>query len=169
MRNRNIEKSPDFVNDDSSLSVPIQYFSPRLPSSQSNQMQWNVSIADSILWGQLKLLGETSVETTEAWSVLSSLSFSILSTACVHLSRSPAGTMGQSFYFHGNEPRIISSAEDLRILVPVGRVFGRQLHAHQKLHCRLIDRHYVIVIHDEGCLECALRLCLSVKCRAVIS
>lgn len=176
MRNRNIETSPHSVNDDSSHSVPMHFLSPRPPSSQRKDMRWNVSIADRILWGQLKLLGgtslgEPSVERTEAWSVFSSLSFSILSPACVHPSKSSAGTMGPLFYFHGLEPRRMSlvEEEEVRILINARGVFGRQLYAHQKLHYRFPDRHYITVIHNEGCLECALRLCLSLKCRAVIS
>lgn len=38
-RNRNIETSPHFFNDDSSLSVSIDYFSPRLSLSQIKHMR----------------------------------------------------------------------------------------------------------------------------------
>ena len=131
-------------------------------------MQWDVSIADNILWGQLKL-SASFCQTTVAWSVLSALSFSILSAACVHQSNSGAGLIGQSFHFPRKQPSTNSTAEDVRTLIPVGRVFERQLHALQELHYRVHDRHHLIVIHNQGCLECALKLCFGVQGRVVIS
>lgn len=87
----------------------------------------------------------------------------------MHRDNDAADIIGHSFHFFRQRSPTTPSAKNVKTLIPVDRIFERQLYALQKLHYRVRDRHYLIVIHNEGCLECALKLCAGFKGRVMIS
>lgn len=141
--------------------VPVDFTSPRFSSPHIQHMEWRVSVAENRLLGELKL--PVVDRRVLAWSVISSLSSAIYTKHCGHKSNRGAGDLGRLFRLEEIKPRTIDLLEP-RTLIYVGRSFGKQLYALQLQNDKVPS-----VVHVDGCLQCALQLCLSEGSNVVIS
>ena len=146
-----------------SEAVPA-YFSAskRHVTASSDGMEWKVAIQDNVLNGEMFLKGEDNTP-IKAWSLIDRLALSRLTPVCKHRSSAPAGDIGAEFCLSfGSDERL--DLDSPRTLFNVGRSYAKQL------ACLAKQKHYrPAVLHVDGCIGCALRLCYDEQSRVVIS
>lgn len=99
------------------------------------------------------------------WDLVRTMHRVLLTPPCEHKPDSPAGDLARFFHLDTGFTHRAGS-----LLLSVGRDYGRQL-------CKLVDvlsherikNFGLVVIHVDGCIRCALQLCLDSNAKTVIS
>jgi hypothetical protein len=123
-------------------------------------MKWSISVRDEMLHGELRL--QEDGEMMIAWSLIESLARARLSPACPHPYNNPAGELADSFELAPNAG--LREHGWPRSLIVAGQSYAGQLNALQAQ-----DSYPPVIVHIDGCIQCAMRLGLADRVRVVIS
>jgi hypothetical protein len=124
-------------------------------------MEWKIAVQDEVLRGEL-FLNDNDYGPVNAWSLVESLPKSRLTLACQHKPIEPAGVIGNEYVLKIGS--VGSGHDSPRRLIDVGRSYAKQL------ACLRQQGFYPpTVVHVDGCVGCALRLCSDGPSRLVIS
>ncbi|KIW19899.1 hypothetical protein PV08_00474 [Exophiala spinifera] len=128
-------------------------------------MKWTISIRDAMLHGELRLQeDDDDGEMMIAWSLVGSLARARLSPICTHPYNNPAGPLAASFELVRDIDRLHGHGWRRRSLIVVGQSYAAQLKALQ-----FQDIYRPVVVHVDGCIQCAMRLGLADRVGVVIS
>jgi hypothetical protein len=145
-----------------SLRIPSKIFSPNPIPGSGDSVRWRISINDNILYGKL-MLASSPYMNHSGWDLIRAMFHVLLTPPCKHESDNPAGDLAQHF------DRTIDlrgvEAPDQRALLSTRRNYARHL---SLLIHRLVNNGQEVVVHVEGCIRCALQLCLDSQCQVVI-
>ena len=151
-----LDKSdPEGPVDALSLSgtVPIYFSASKRHVTVSNDaMEWKVAIQDNVLNGEMFLKGKDYTP-IKAWSLMDRLALSRLTPVCKHRASAPAGDIGAKFDMSTDSNENLGPYPP-RTLFNVGRSYAKQLACLSQR-----DRYPPAVVHVDGCIGCALRLC----------
>ncbi|KAK5301822.1 hypothetical protein LTR46_009656 [Exophiala xenobiotica] len=128
-------------------------------------MQWSISVREAMLHGELRFHGYERLQVTP-WKVINSLFRARLSPACPHPYNNPAGELADSFELDRNKQgdyRYYRSVRP-RSLVMAGQNYARQLETLGNY-----GEYPPVIVHVDGCIQCAMRLGLADRVRVVIS
>jgi hypothetical protein len=145
----------DFVD----LHLPEDFQPDPRPQIGHRTIEWSLSVVGSELFGELKPPGSSRIL---AWSLFDALHRSIISPPCHHKVNNPAGDLGFPFMSVKSTGMIMEQARKTLIL------------AHRKYQDQLValeaqSEEHCCVVHQDGCIYCALKICLDLDCLAVIS
>lgn len=146
------------------LRVPATFVPPRPTDSLSAPMRWRTSVYDDVLQGTL-VLDDGQNGTFGGWDLVKTMSRVLLTSPCEHKPDIPAGDLAEYFYLdmkiaHRVRPQLLSA----------GRDYGRQLYKLAAWETKERTKNYErVIIHVDGCIRCALQLCLDSKAQVVIS
>jgi hypothetical protein len=144
-------------------TVPRTFSVDRRPTFfEEDVMKWRVAVHDDMLRGELFL--QANEQPTMAWSLIESLARCHLTPACQHRRRYPAGEIGDEFLFSKGSAVRLRGADEPRILFALGCGYSDQLASLETQ-----DYYPATIVHVEGCIRCALALCLDSDSRVVIS
>lgn len=154
---------PPIATSSAPQTVPIDFSAPRRRiKSSENGMEWKVAVQDELLRGEIFLKDKNSGPIL-AWSLIESLARCRLSQACKHKSSRRAGEIGAKFTL-STELADCHNPEWPYTLFDVGRSYPKQLTFLEQQ-----DYYPPTLIHADGCIGCALRVCRDGPCRVLIS
>jgi hypothetical protein len=147
---------------------PEYFVSPHPTSIPDTSFCWTISVQDDGLLGRLHL-GSAEPEILPAWELIRAVCCLLLTPPCEHESSSPAGDLTRRFCLDAMPVGEDSSP----LLFSAGREYLRQL-SWLYAYCVHVGfrKGYDlnrVVLHSEGCIRCALKLCLASGASAVIS
>jgi hypothetical protein len=161
------------AEDSQKFRCPTTFVSPRPTHAPHASLCWRISVREDCLLGSLRL--ERSEGTVlDAWNLLQTLCCLLLTPPCEHEPNSPAGDLAQRFHLDRMPTRDTSKEDSSLLLFSAGRDYQRQL-SWLYTYCvfcsglsegRDLNR---VVLHAEGCIRCALELCLDSGAKVVIS
>lgn len=144
--------------------VPADFASPHPIHRSINPIHWRIAVYDDVLKGDLLLAGNYS-PVCSGFDLITRMSNLVLSPPCEHASDAPAEDLAQHFRFwFAPGPDMFHRQQ--RLLVTVQRDYGRQL---LKLAQGWYHLEGSVVMHVDGCIRCAMQLCLDYDLGGVIS
>lgn len=178
------------TNGNESSLVPADFVPPQRTDDCATQIRWRIAVYDDMLKGDLILAGSQLCSFSSL--LLGMVCQLLLTPPCEHGSDTPAGDLAQHFKFLSTEDYYTGSSirsedyVDHRMLISTQRSYALQLielHRVRELIGRMqlavldaskrslvIDQvGRYIVMHVDGCIRCALQLCLDYDLRLVIS
>ncbi|KAK5293230.1 hypothetical protein LTR99_010157 [Exophiala xenobiotica] len=128
-------------------------------------MQWSISVREAMLHGELRFHGYERLQVIP-WKVINSLFRARLSPACPHPYNNPAGELADSFELDPNKQGDYRHYRSVRprSLKMAGQDYARQLDTLQRQ-----GEYPAVIVHVDGCIQCAMRLGLADRVRVVIS
>ncbi|KAF7507568.1 hypothetical protein GJ744_010359 [Endocarpon pusillum] len=174
---RDTQKRPNIFRDEIAsldaeehqLRVPATFIPPRPTDSLQIPMRWRTSVYDDVLQGTL-VLDDRRNDNLAGWILVQIMDYVQLTPPCQHKPDSPAGDLAEHFYLNEEFTRdqFIPHPEKFRgdqftplLLLSGRRGYGRQLYKLAQL--RSLSSFWEIqkvIVHFEGCIRCALQLCL---------
>jgi hypothetical protein len=132
----------------------------------AKSLNWSISVLDDRLLGELVLGNSREF----AWKLIANLQAVLLTPSCKHAPGTQAGEVAHHFTleFCYMPPVVGQEGQGFRkrLLIVAGRSYVRLL----KMICEFRDcREMYVVVHVDGCIRCALQLCLDHDLRIVIS
>ena len=152
--------------------LPTGFVAAQLPCGSTEPLNWNISVRENTLYGIPHVLGRQP--SFLSGDLIEAMHYTLLTPPCEHQSHTPAGDVAQLFklvQYSFSRPFFGKyGMPNRRILVSVGRDYRRQIAVLLWTLC--YQEHFKIqyvVVHLEGCIRCALQLCLDCNASVVIS
>jgi len=155
------------LEDEQRYRCPATFVSPRPAYAPDASLCWTISVHDTCLEGRL-CLGSFYRAIYEGWKLIQAMCCLLLTTPCEHEPDSPAGDLAQHFCLNKTPSKNTARL----LLVTVGRDYRRQLAEFYNCAAfgfRVGNNRKRVVVHAEGCIRCALKLCLDSGATTVIS
>lgn len=148
-----------WIREGKTFKLPTDFLPPHPLCSDDAPLYWRVAVYDDVLHGEILPAGAES-EAFSAWKLMETMCYSLLTLPCKHGSNTLAGDLAYNFT-HITE---IGGFDPLRqhFLLSTGRDYGRQLSSLTSAHG---DSEASVLMHVEGCIRCALQLCLDYDIR----
>lgn len=123
-------------------------------------MIWNISVRDEMLHGEMRLRNDGRM--IAAWALINELTSVRLSPDCPHPYNNPVGELAGTFRLAPNDGlRVIDASHSL---IVAGQSYVGQLSALYEQYNEL-----PVIVHVDGCIQCAMRLGLAEKVSLLIS
>lgn len=139
------------------LRVPATFVPPRPTDSLQTPMRWRTSVYDDVLRGTL-VLDDRQNDCFGGWKLMQLMDHVPLTPPCQHKPDSPAGDLAEHFYLAKEFTGIACTP---LLLLSGRRDYGEQLYKLvQMLSPSSLLGIKEVIVHFEGCIRCALQLCL---------
>jgi hypothetical protein len=160
--------SPRTGNEEKRITVSADFVPAPLIYDSGEAFSWRIFADDNKLRGELQVPGRS--QRIMGWQIVHTIDRILPTSHCDHKPDTPAGELAQQFVLAER----FDSSIDLnkhgmplrRVLISTKRAYIQQLYELALISLKI---HVAVVIHQEGCIRCALQLCPDVDANVVIS
>jgi hypothetical protein len=167
-----VEAASRTAEQNQNFAVPTTFVSPRPTYEPHTSLRWRILVYDDCLRGRL-CLGSSGDKILGAWNSIRVMPYFLLTPPCEHEPDSPARDLAKCF---SHDKVLFGARTPTMPLLLTGRDYQTQLHkACQGYQDRRFSSQVVyykfndVAVHAEGCIRCAMKLCIDSGAKVLIS